>query len=104
MIKPQRQLVECVVTALACQQAVGQARFVLTTQNKCVAEAARVAAGHDARAILAEAIGGVAVGAAGGLAGSAGGPGGRGRHVISTRTDTAESFCDQLYATTTALP
>jgi hypothetical protein len=64
-----RQLVEC-VTAVA----VGQARFVRTTQNKCVAEAARVAAGHDARAILAEAIGGVAVGApAGGLARSAGG-------------------------------
>jgi hypothetical protein len=49
------------------------ARFVRTTQNKCVAEAARVAAGHDARAILAEAIGGLAGSAEGGLAGSAGG-------------------------------
>jgi hypothetical protein len=48
MIK--RQLVECVATALA----VGQARFVRTTQNKCVAEAARVAAarGHDADTCL----------------------------------------------------
>jgi hypothetical protein len=62
------QLVECVPTTLAAKQA----RLVRTTQNMCVAEAARVAAGHDARAILAEAIGGVAVGAAGGLAGSAG--------------------------------
>jgi hypothetical protein len=35
----QRQLAECVATALA----VGQARFARTTQNKCVAEAARVA-------------------------------------------------------------
>jgi hypothetical protein len=71
MIK--RQLVECVATALA----VGQARFVRQTHDRCVGAAARAAAGHDAHAVLAAAIGGVsglAVGEAGGLmAGSAGG-------------------------------
>jgi hypothetical protein len=72
------------------------------THDKCVAEAARVAAGHDARAILAEAIGGLAVGAAGGLAGSAGGADRNRQARNFHRTDT-ESFCDQLYATTTTL-
>jgi hypothetical protein len=47
------QLVECV--AAATTLAVGRARFVHTTQDKCAAEAARVAAGVVARAVLAAA-------------------------------------------------